>query len=821
MYGAQAKTLTILWRVLAKPGICRAEYKELQSLDKAKPPVPIWARVYAVALIAAGLPLLVGGAYLYSLGGSAYYALAGLATLGAALLIWMGRGAGALVYVTLLLVTTVWSVWEAGTNGWALAARLIAPVVLGLPMVFVLTNSRFHRQPRTRLRGLALLSVVLTVLASLGALAMRPADPPDPLFQTGQLAAALLEPAAPAAPGPIGTAGADWLHYGGDAGGTRHSSLAQINLSNVGRLEEAWRARIGPTSGLETTPLKIRDTLFVCNAYNDVFALDAENGKVRWRFDAHVQLAKVPYTVCRGVAYYRVADQVGTCAERILTNTVDARLIALDAKTGQLCPGFGNKGQVSLFDGMGADHPEFYAVTSAPTVVRGKVVLGGWVSDGMQWGEPSGVVRAFDAVTGRLAWAWDIGRPDRQTLPPAGESYTPSTPNAWAPFSADEQLGLVYVPTGNPAVDYFGGKRRPFDEALGSSVVAIDAQTGKTRWSFQTVHHDLWDWDVGSQPTLVDIPEPGGVRHALIQPTKRGEVFVLDRLTGKPIKPVAERPVPQGGIVPGERLSPTQPFSLGMPSFRGPDLTEKTMWGVTPLDHLWCRIRFREARYEGTATPPGFRPNIAYPGFNGGIDWGSVAVDPARQIVIVNSNRVANYDQIITRAEADRRRFGEVTKHGALDAPQLNTPYGAIIRVFTSPLGIPCNQPPFGKLAAVDLQSGKLMWQKDFGLATKAGPWGMRSGVPLTIGTPNNGGALTTASGLTFIGATQDSQFRAMDTRTGEVLWRWDLGAGGQAGPITYISPASGRQFVAIAAGGNPILGSVPGDSIVAFRLRP
>jgi quinoprotein glucose dehydrogenase len=788
--------------------------------NNTRSPRGIAARIYAATLLLVSLPLIVGGGYLLLIGGSAYYLLAGLATLASAIGIAALRIEGAYVYALLLLLTLPWAIWEAGLNGWALLPRLFAPLVLGLPLLVPsLRRQLWRKGKRTESMsgGKALtFGLIGAILLSLLALGLRPSDPPDPMYQAGMFAGPV--PAVSQAARVAGDG--DWLHYGRDAGGKRFSPLDEITPANVGEMKEAWRVRIGPTLGLETTPLKIGDSLYACNAYNDVVALDAETGRQRWRFDAHVAIDKVPYSVCRGVAYYKVPSAQGPCAERIITNTTDARLIALDVATGRLCAGFGDGGQVSLLPGLAPQNTSFYAVTSAPTVVAGKIVLGGWVSDGMQWGEPAGVVRAFDAVTGKLAWAWDVGRPDRQTLPPAGESYTPSTPNVWAPISADEDLGLVYVPTGNPAVDYFGGYRRPFDEKYGSAVTAIDVATGRTRWTFQAVHHDLWDWDTASQPTLVDLPIAGGMRHALIQPTKRGEIFVLDRETGKPIKTVEERAVPQGGVVPGERLAPTQPFSVAMPSFRGADLTEKSMWGATPLDQLWCRIKFREARYEGTATPPGFKPSIAYPGFNGGIDWGSASVDPVRNILFVNSNRVANYNVIVTRAEAGRQNLAFGKKHGALNAPQINTPYVTIIKVFMSPLGIPCNQPPFGMLAAVDLASGKLIWSRPFGSARASGPLGTRSMLPLTIGTPNGGGTLATASGLLFSGATQDGDFRAFDAATGKVLWKSDLGAGGQSTPMTYISPRSGKQFVVVAAGGNPILGSVLGDYIVAYRRK-
>ena len=771
-------------------------------------------RAYCLVLFVVAIALLAGGARLIALGGSPYYICAGLLVAIAGIQLWRARASGVDAYLLLLLATIPWAFWESGVNPWALMPRIIAPAVLALPLL--LPALRRNLAPGARIAAAPTLVVALTLSAALSVLllVMRTPDPADPIDQTGPVTGAIPTPTIKAAITPD----TDWLHYGKDAGGTRYSNLTQLTSANIGQLSPAWTFRVGKTFGLEVTPLKVDRTLYLCTAYNDVIALDAETGQQLWRFYAHPDLVSVPYSVCRGVAYYRVPAATGPCTERIITNTTDGRLIALDAHTGALCSGFGVNGQASLIEGM-SKPASFYAVTSAPTLVRGKVVLGGWVSDGQSWTEPSGVVRAFDAVTGQLAWAWDVGRPDRTSLPPPGETYTPSTPNAWGPFSADDQTGTVFVPTGNRAVDYFGGGRRPFDETYGSAVTAIDAETGKTRWTFQSVHHDVWDYDNGSQPTLVDITYKTGLHHALILPTKRGEIFVLDRDTGQPLSPVQELPVPQGGVVPEERLAPTQPFSIGMPSFRGPNFTERFMWGITPLDQLWCRIRFKEARYEGTLTPPGLTPNIAYPGFNGGVDWGSISVDPVRQLMFVNSNRVANYDRLLTRAEAERSRGQFGVKEVGGPVPQAGTPYGAFIQIFMSPLGIPCNQPPYGMLAAVDLATGKLLWKQPIGNARASGPWGLRSMLPIPVGTPDNGGSLATATGLLFLGATQDGVVRAFEASTGKLLWHMNLPAGGQATPMTYISPESGRQFVVIAAGGHPALKSVLGDYIIGYAL--
>ena len=645
--------------------------------------------------------------------------------------------------------------------------------------------------------------------------------PPDPIYQTGMTAApaaALRQP---------GQNGADWAVWGENNGGSRFSSLTQITPENVANLKVAWTYRTGRDpdgqfARLSVTPLKVDRTVYLCTGWNDVIALDAETGKVRWR--AHSGNKTDPYGSCRGVAYYQAPQVTGSCAKRIITATVDARLIALDANTGSRCPGFGTNGVVSLATGMGPMPKGYYFVDSAPVIIRGRIILGGRVLDNQFWGEPSGVIRAYDAVSGKFAWAFDVGHPDRQSEPPPGQTYTRSSPNSWAPMSADDALGLVYVPMGNATPDFFGAQRRPFDDKYSSSTVAIDAATGKVRWSFQTTHHDLWDYDVASQPTLADVTlADGSIRHLLVQATKRGELFVLDRVTGKPFHQVTERAVSTAGGMAGERLSPTQPFSTGMPSLAGPTLTERDMWGVSPIDQLWCRIVFREARYDGPLTPPGPTPSIEYPGSAGGSNWGSVAIDLDRHIVIANATRIPMWVKLLTRSEA-RREGIEVYDANSKkvlngSGPQDGTPYAVNIHPFLSPLKVPCSSPPFGTISAIDLLSGKLIWTKRFGSAENSGPFGLPSFLPFTIGVPSLGGPITTRSGLTFIAATQDDHFRAYDTRTGRVLWDTKLPTSAHATPMTYLSPESGRQFLVVAASGFKALNSKPGDYIVAYAL--
>jgi quinoprotein glucose dehydrogenase len=781
--------------------------------------------IYAALLGAIALALLIGGAELLLLHGSPYYVIAGFALAVSAILLGFGRREGAWLYGAIFTVTVAWSFWEVGFDLWALMPRLAAWMIVGL-----WTLTPWFRR---RLRGgmpIPGLSRVLTwpgfAIALLGAgtvgfaLHQLGAARFDPRYQNG-----IADFPAQAPSAPDGQNG-EWQEWGRDKAGTRFSPLTQITPDNIGGLEIAWKTPVGidnaaATAGVEATPLMIGESLYTCNGMNEIFAIDAETGRMRWQ----VQTSGDKGHQCRGVAYYKVANATGPCAERIIAATGIGTLVALDTRTGRACPGFGRRGAVNLLEGLSRTYKDYYFVTSAPALIRGNIVVGGWVTDGQYWGEPSGVIRAFDAVTGKLAWAWDMGRPDRTGAPPAGQVYTPATPNSWAPISADETLGLVYLPTGNATPDYFGGRRRSFDDLYSSSVVALDAKTGRPRWAFQTTHHDVWDYDIASQPTLIDLLRPdGGMTHALIQPTKRGELFVLDRVTGRPLRRVEEKPVPQRGAVPEERISPTQPFSTGMPSFRPPDLVESDMWGVTPLDQLWCRLRFREARYEGPMTPPGLTPWISSPGTVGGMDWGSVSIDRDHGVMIVNSGKVAHYNRLLTRAQSDAMglrpaRDHESVSHAGGPVPQSGTPYGAAISFFLSPLYAPCEKPPYGFISAVDLASGRLIWSRPIGSARDTGPLGLGTGLPLPLGTPMIGGSITTRSGLVFMAATMDRTLRALDIRTGRTLWSSGLPHGGFSVPMTYISPKSGRQFVVLSTSSVYGLGRPDGAELVAFAL--
>jgi membrane-bound PQQ-dependent dehydrogenase (glucose/quinate/shikimate family) len=748
-----------------------------------------------VVLALIGAALILGGIRLLTLGGSAYYLLAGLAVAGSAYFVSRGDRRGVVLYAAMLALTAFWALWESGFNGWGLQARLMAPAVLGLWVC----------APWLKKLGARVLAPAAAVAILAIGFWLYGVNRPHSVSYTESSAGTS---------GPI-----EWTHYGNDLGGSRYSPADQINPGNVSKLEHAWTYETGVKIGLgfEATPLMVGDTLYVCTQNNIIIALDPETGQRRWQYDPKVDAP--PGTVCRGVAYYKVADASGPCAERIIFATTDARMMAVDNRSGAVCAGFGNAGTIDLKKNMGQVRRGYYYVSSAPTIVNGIVVIGGWVMDNQEVGEPSGVIRGFSAIDGKFAWAWDMDRPDFHGEPPADETYSRGTPNSWAPMSGDEALGLVYVPTGNSTPDYWGAHRSPNSEKYSSSIVALDSRTGQVRWHFQTVHHDLWDYDVPAQPTLIDLPIKGQTVPALIQATKQGQIYVLDRRNGQPLTEVVEKPVPQGPSQ-GDFLSPTQPFSVGMPSFDNTVLSEKLMWGATPLDQLWCRIRFKGARYDGPYTPPGIKPNVFYPGTLGGVDWGGVSVDPQRRLLVVNWNRVPIYMQLVPRAEAGGIQPTETGMiHMGDPSAQAGTPFAALNGPFLSPLNMPCTQPPFGMIGVVDLDSRKLIWQKPLGTSADSGPLGLRSILPLPMGVPNTGGTLSTRTGLIFIGATQERRIRAYDSRSGKLLWSAPLPTGGHATPMTYISPKSGRQFIVIAAGGNASLQTPAGDHVVAFAL--
>jgi quinoprotein glucose dehydrogenase len=628
-----------------------------------------------------------------------------------------------------------------------------------------------------------------------------------------------------------------WPYIGGTIGGQRFSPLAAIDKKNVGKLQVAWTYNSGDFStggnvadpnahgatALQVTPLEIDGTLYMCTPYNRIIALDAETGAQKWTFDPKVNLAGVYTPVCRGVTFYRdkeyrdkEAPAGQACRDRIFENTLDARLLAVDAHTGKLCPGFGKGGSVNLLDGVGETTLAEYYPTSPPLVINDAVLTGAFIKDGQRLTAPGGAVRAFDARSGELKWVFDPVPPSMPAVTAEqikqGATLTRGTPNVWALMSADPARNLVFLPTGNPAPDHYRGTERADMDYYGTSIVAVDADTGAVRWHFQTVHNDVWDYDVAAQPVIYQHRANGVEVPAVVQATKVGNIFLLNRETGAPLFPVEERPVPQSNV-PGEKTSKTQPFPSKPAPVHPQTLTRDQIWGLTPWDRNKCREQFDALEYHGLYTPPSLKGTLEYPGLGGGVNWGSVSIDPVKNRMIV-SMQVAPF--IIKLAP--RPKAGAAGSGGDLVGinPQEGTPYIAQRGVFISPLQTPCVQPPWGKLVAIDLNTGERLWERPLGNLNGLAPPVI--GKMLEWGTPNSGGSIQTASGLVFIGATMDKYFRAFDADSGEELWHFELPYAGNATPMTYRTK-SGKQFVVIAAGGHGPLGTAPGDAIVAFAL--
>jgi len=818
-----------------------------------------YAAILGALLAVIGLMLALGGVYLISLGGSWYYAISGVLLIASGLMLIARYREGAWLYALTWLGTLVWAVWEVTLDGWqpdydwwALVPRIVAPTVL-LILVAIAWPALRRRQELRQPMRLAASVALAVVLVALGGgdgwaqtpqpgdatpAATAPADEADAAAETPDPAAE----ARPADDAQADTAtterqpdllppvGEDWPVYGGSEHALRHSPLDQINVDNVARLEKAWSFHTGDlpegdTEGLyspENTPIKVKDSLFVCSPMNQIIALDAGSGKEIWRYDPHVPADAIPYgATCRGVAYHvqPQADPDALCTERLVMGTLDARLIAVDANTGQLCTGFGNNGMVDLTEGLGRTVPGWYANTAAPTIVRGVVVMGAQVSDNEEADAPSGVIRGYDVVTGEFLWAWDLGQGGAVGEPAEGETYTRSTPNMWTNAAGDQELGYVYAPLGNASSDYWGPSRSEAENEYSSSLVAIDVRTGEDVWHFQTVHHDVWDYDLGSQVSLVDFPTADGTVPALILPSKQGQIYVLDRRTGESLFPVEEREVTTTGGAETDYMSPTQPYST-YAALTKPDLKETDMWGMSPIDQMWCRIQYHRAHYTGQFTPPSAdRPFIQYPGYNGGSDWGSASVDPERGILLMNYNDMPNYTQLVPREEAEQKGVSSFSPDNGKYAAMKGSPYAAWVNAgWRVPgTGLLCKQPPYGWIRGIDLSTGETLWDHPFGSARNNGPFGIPSGLPFTIGTPNNGGPITTGGGLTFIAATTDNRFRAFDTETGEELWAVDLPAGGQTTPISY--GAGGRQYVVIYPGGHHFMETEVGDEVIAYAL--
>jgi len=617
---------------------------------------------------------------------------------------------------------------------------------------------------------------------------------------------------------------AGWAYYGGDAGGRRFSAAAEITPANIATLKPAWRfsTRDLVTRGdamqrasFEDTPILAGGKLFVCSPFNEVSALDPGTGRELWRFDPGIDKSeRYPNDfVCRSVAFWRAHDQ-GICASRIFMVTNDRRLFALDADTGKPCADFGDKGTVAV-----TPYPKMFRSgevqnTSAPVVTHGIVIVGSSIDDNQRVEAPRGTVHAYDALTGAPRWTFDpIPRDD---IAPNASSWSgrgariTGAANVWAPISVDEAHGLVFLPTTSPSPDFYGGER-PGNDRYADSVVAVHAETGKVAWAFQVTHHDVWDYDVPAEPTLGIVTYHGKTEPAVIQTTKQGLLFTLNRMTGEPLIPVEERRMPQGGVA-GEQLSPTQPFPVAPKPLAPSRIRPDDAFGLTFWDRGACRKIIAGARAEGLYTPPSLKGTIVYPFTGGGSNWGGLAFDEKHDVVYVNTSSAMHLVTLIPRGEFPAVRAANPHKEVS---PQLGTPYGMKRELVASPLGMPCNPPPWGQLHAVDMHDGHVLWEVPLGTTEDLAPFSEY--LLGASGTPNFGGPIVTAGGLVFIGAALDDYLRAFDAKTGAELWRGRLPAGGQATPMTY--EWRGRQYVVIAAGGHAKSGTKRGDEVVAFAL--
>ena len=803
-----------------------------------------------------GLVLIVGGIWLAILGGTLAYVGLGAGWLISGVLLILRRRSALGVYALLLVLTLIWAWLEVGLDRWALLPRYALFGLVGLwllaPWIYWPLRVAGSVPPDAGwrgARGALACAVVLTLVLGLVSLTHDPFDHPG----------ALPTAAEPASAGSVSAPADDWTAYGGTLSGQHYSALKQVTPQNVRDLKVAWVYHTGESktdpnepeeSTSEDTPLKIGDTLYVCSTHDNIIALDAGTGKQLWRYDPKVRVSHHnQHLTCRGLGYHSAsvpppaqaavaaasssappaasgraatpaaASSVaapalaanGACAQRLVLATIDARLIEVDAQTGKPCAGFGNAGQVDLMQGLGRVRQGDYMETSPPVVTSRLIIVGASINDNLSTVNPSGVIRAYDVDDGHLAWHWDAGKPDPTAPLKPGEDYTHNTPSAWPPLSADESLGMVYVPLGNASPDQLDLQRNAALENYGSAIVALSLADGHLVWSFQAVHRDHWDRDNPAQPTLIDLSVHGATVPALVQATKQGDVYVLDRRNGQPVLPVNEIPVATNGGAPGDRYSSVQPQSSF--SFMPRPLTGADMWGATPFDQLWCRIRFKSARYDGPYTPLSTRPSIAYPGQLGVFDWGGVAVDPLRQALIATPVHMAYIFQLVPRPDPSANVVTKGQKEHFNE--NYGAPYAVVLKPFLSPIGVPCQQPPWGTLAGADLHDGRLAWMHRNGTTRKRMPGWLP--IPFAMGVPGFGGPLITASGVVFYSGSIDQTFRAYDETTGRMLWQTRLPAGGQSTPMTY--RVNGRQYVVVVAGGHGSAGTKLGDSIVAYSL--
>lgn len=793
-------------------------------------------KLTSIVIAIVGLAMLYMGGQLLMIGGSPFYAIMAIGLLITAVALFKNKKIALTIYAILMWIVLAWMIYEVGFDKWQWIPRgdLIGLIGVWLALPWVVRPLSKAQNPANPAKFHPFLgtTVIIMIAIVIGLMFY------DPYPKEGNIT-------NQRAPADTDVAGNDWTAYGGTNNGARFSSLKQITSDNVSNLEVAWTYHTGDLRDakdaseytFEATPLKVNNSIYFCTPHNEVHALNPETGALKWKYEPTKDRSYLQqHQTCRGVSYYEapeaaatnavqpaaVANSPAICRKRIFNAANDAKLLALDADTGKLCADFGNNGVVDLRANMGEIRPHALMQTAAPLVAGNLVIVGGSVMDnGFNAGNPSGVIRAYDVITGRLVWNFDPANPESTQPIAAGQTYPQDTPVAWGTLSADMKNGLVYVPFGNASPDELGIERdaNSNTEKFRDTLVALDLKTGQFKWRFQSSKHDLWDRDNPSQPSLLDIDYQGKKQPVVILPTKTGNLFVLNRLTGEAVYPINQVDVSTKGIA-GEKYSPTQPVSSL--NFLPDPLSEKSMWGLTPFDQMACRIDFKSLRYDGNPwTPATEGGSIIFPGNIGVFNWGSVTVDPQRQILIASPVRLAYKYNLIKRTPetATQRLF---TKDGT---PYWNEnfdgDYAIHIQQLSSSLGIPCIAPPWGRMVGVDLKTGKTEWLRRVGttknLNTTFLPGRFPIGFPM--GMVAHGGPLTTAGDVVFHAATADNFFRAYDTSTGKLLWETELPAGGQATPSTYMG-ADNKQYVVIAAGGHGSLGTKTGDAVVAYRLK-